>query len=105
MPLSLTGTTRNRVVCSLSNEDHPSYTPSTLPYDMTFEINSVDQMIRTLESLGIQDYTLTESLEEEVYGTDSDQPHYFPAYSDWDSFDSYSTFDSNDFEYQQSLCG
>ena len=104
MPLSLTGTQENRVVSALSNEDHPSYTPFTLPYDMTFEFNSMDQMIRTLEALGIEDYSLEDRLDEEIYGTDSDQPYYFPAHSDWESFDSYSTFDSNDFEYQQSLC-
>ena len=69
---------------------------------MSYEFDTtktIDQLMAQLELIGSgMDSTMTET-----YSWDSDSPTYFLDGSTMDSFDSMSTFDSDDYEYQQSL--
>ena len=72
---------------------------------MAYEFDSFDQLVQNLQALGVRTdaYQLIDEIEDETYGIDEDIPTYYPVGAHSESFDSYSTFDSDDYEYQQGL--
>ena len=72
---------------------------------MAYEYDSFDQLVRNLQALGVRTdaYQLVDEIEDETYGIDEDIPTFYPEGSTSESFDSYSTFDSNDYEYLQGI--